>query len=61
MEVTAKEMEKKLPVRSEERRASVTLLKPNEERISRGKEQPTVSNDSNGSSKMRRLRIDDWT
>ena len=58
MEVTAKEMEKKLPVRSEESRASVTLLKPNEERISRGKEQPTVSNES---SKMRRLRIDDRT
>ena len=56
MEVTAKEMENKLLLRSEESRASVTFVKPNEERISRGKEQPTVSNNLNESSKMRKLK-----
>ena len=55
MEVTAQEMRNKLLLRSEESQASVTFMKPNEERISRGKEQPTVSNNLNGSSKMRKL------
>lgn len=49
---------KELPMRSEENQAGVTSLEPNEERISRRREQSAVSNDSAGSSEMRRQKID---
>lgn len=41
-----------LPMRSEENQAAVTSLEPKEERLSRGREQSAVSNDSAGSSEM---------
>lgn len=45
-------------MRSEENQAGVTSLEPNEEKISRRREQSAVSNDSAGSSERQRRRID---